>query len=239
LSWFDRWLKGAEPEVEEAPVRLFVMGIDQWRDEQDRPLPDTTYHDWYLHSGGAANSRHGDGELSEEKPANEQPDTFLYDPLRPVPTVGGPLLVMSARGEGPWDQRHVENRDDVLVYTSAVLDRPLEVTGPVSLTLHVASSARDTDFTGKLVDVHPDGRALNLTEGIMRARYRNSPIEPALMEPGEVYELTWICGRRQTSSCPAIASDLKYQAATSHGSLATQTRAARSLTRAPTTASLL
>ncbi|HET7080100.1 MAG TPA: CocE/NonD family hydrolase [Chloroflexia bacterium] len=190
LRWFDHWLKGVANGVEqEAPVTIFVMGVDQWRAESAWPLPDTQYRPYYLHSAGAANSLHGDGTLSGESPHDESPDVYLYNPFRPVPTVGGQVILPGANSMGPRDQRAVEERDDVLVYSTAVLDRPVEVTGPIELRLFVSSSARDTDFTGKLVDVFPDGRALILTEGILRARYRNSFTEPELLEPDRVYEL--------------------------------------------------
>src|SRR5207249_10439491 len=116
----------------------------------------------------------GDGTLSGEPPGDEPPDVYLSNPLRPVPTVGGQVLLPGGNANGPRDQRVVETRDDVLVYSTPVLDRPVEVTGPIELRLFVASSAHDTDFTGKLVDVEPDGQAIILTEGIMRVRYRNS-----------------------------------------------------------------
>lgn len=190
VRWFDRWLKDEANGVdEEPPVTIFVMGIDAWRDESDWPLPDTQYRPYYLHSGGQANSLHGDGTLSSEAPGDEPPDVFLYNPLRPVPTVGGQVILPGGNAMGPRDQREVERRDDVLVYNTPVLDQPVEVTGPIELRLFVASSARDTDFTGKLVDVYPDGRAIILTEGILRARYRNSFTEPELLEPETVYEL--------------------------------------------------
>ena len=190
LRWFDRWLKDERNGVdEEAPVTIFVMGIDEWRSEDDWPLPDTQYCPYYLHSAGGANSLHGDGSLSTETPGDEPPDVYLYNPLRPVPTVGGQVLLPGGNSMGPCDQREVEMRDDVLVYSTPVLDRPVEVTGPIELCLFVASSARDTDFTGKLVDVFPDGRAIILTEGILRARYRNSATEAELLEPDEIYEL--------------------------------------------------
>ncbi|MBC6936527.1 MAG: CocE/NonD family hydrolase [Chloroflexi bacterium] len=190
LRWFDCWLKGVENGInQEQPVTLFVMGIDQWRTEDDWPLPDTQYRHYYLHSGGQANTLHGDGLLSPEIPGDEPPDTYLYNPLRPVPTVGGQVLIPGANGTGPRDQRQVEEREDVLVYSTPVLDRPIEVTGPIQLELFITSSALDTDFTGKLVDVYPDGRALILTEGILRARYHQSMTEPALLEPGTIYKL--------------------------------------------------
>jgi putative CocE/NonD family hydrolase len=127
--------------------------------------------------------------LSAEPPGDEPADTFLYDPLRPVPSVGGQVILSDSNAAGPRDQRVVEERDDVLVYSTAVLDRPVEVTGPIELVLYISSSARDTDFTGKLVDVFPDGRAIILTDGILRARYHNSCMESELLEPDAVYEL--------------------------------------------------
>lgn len=190
LRWFDRWLKGEDNGIDkEPPVMIFVMGVDEWRSEADWPLPDTQYRPYYLHSGGRANSLHGDGTLSTELPSDEPADVYLYNPLRPVPTVGGQVILPGGNATGPRDQREVELRDDVLVYSTAVLQQPLEVTGPIELCLFVSSSARDTDFTGKLVDVYPNGRSLILTEGILRARYRRSFTEPELLEPGEIYEL--------------------------------------------------
>ncbi len=190
LRWFDRWLKGVRNGVEdEPPVKIFVMGVDRWRDEQDWPLPGTQYRSYYLHSGGTANSLRGDGILSTELPADEPADVYMYNPMRPVPTVGGQVLLPGANSMGPRDQREVEVRDDVLVYTTQTLDKPLEVIGPIELRLFVSSSARDTDFTAKLVDVFPDGRAIILTEGILRARYRNSLETTELLEPDRIYEL--------------------------------------------------
>ena len=191
LRWFDHVLRGADNGAQhDRPVKLFVMGADVWRDEDDWPLPDTTWTDLYLHSGGRANSAAGDGALTTAAPGDEPADVFLYDPRNPVPTRGGPTFLPGmdvAANAGPRDQRPVEARHDVLCYTSAPLDRPLEVTGPVTLTVHVSSSAVDTDITGKLVDVHPDGRAEHLTDGILRARYRDSRAEPALLTPGRVF----------------------------------------------------
>jgi putative CocE/NonD family hydrolase len=190
LRWFDRWLKDVDNGIgQEPPVMIFVMGIDKWRTEADWPLPDTQYRDYYLHSGGQANTLHGDGTLSIESPEDEPPDVYLYNPLRPVPTIGGQVILPGGNAMGPRDQREVELRDDVLVYSTPLLDQPVEVTGPIELRLFVSSSARDTDFTGKLVDVYPDGRATILTEGILRARYRNSFTETDLLEPDVIYEL--------------------------------------------------
>ncbi len=190
LRWFNRWLKGAENGIDqEPPVLIFVMGIDEWRPEADWPLPDTQYRPFYLQSGGEANTLNGDGTLSTEPPGEEPPDAYLYNPLRPVPTVGGQVILPGGNAMGPRDQREVELRDDVLVYSTPVLAQAVEVTGPIELRLFVSSSAPDTDFTGKLVDVSPDGRAMILTEGILRARYRNSLTRPEPMQPDTVYEL--------------------------------------------------
>jgi len=193
LRWFDRWLKGIDTGVEqEKPVRIFVMGIDQWREEADWPLPNTQYPRYYLHSAGRANSSAGDGLLSTDAPADEPADVYCYDPRNPVPTVGGAVTLEVSPTEfntGPLDQRRVEERDDVLCYTTPPLERPVEVTGPIELVLYVSSSAPDTDFTAKLVDVYPDGRAEILTDGILRARYHESLTAPVLMEPGAMYEL--------------------------------------------------
>jgi len=190
LRWFDHWLKGEENGVaEEKPVKIFVMGLDQWREEDDWPLPDTQFRPYYLHSAGHANSATGDGTLSTEAPTDEREDVYLSNPLNPVPTIGGATLLNLIPVEGPRDQRAVEAREDVLCYSTSVLDRPVEVTGPITLVLFISSSARDTDFTGKLVDVYPDGRAEILTDGILRARYRESFSEQKLLEPGQIYEL--------------------------------------------------
>jgi putative CocE/NonD family hydrolase len=190
LRWHDHWLKGEENGVEQdKPVKIFVMGLDQWREEEDWPLPDTQYCPYYLRSGGHANSAAGDGSLSTEAPTDEREDVYRYDPANPVPTVGGAILLGLTPTEGPRDQRAVEAREDVLCYSTPVLEKGVEVTGPITLVLYISSSARDTDFTGKLVDVYPDGRAEILTDGILRARYRESFSEPKLLEPEQIYEL--------------------------------------------------
>jgi uncharacterized protein len=190
--FFDRWLRGRPGALDgSAPVKIFVMGIDQWRDERDWPLPDTRYVPYYLRGSGRANTAAGDGELSPEAPAETATDAFLYDPRRPVPSLGGRVMLpTTANAAGPVDQRPVEDRDDVLCFTSPVLTEPLEVTGHVKLTLFASSSAPDTDFTGKLVDVFPDGRAIFLTDGIIRARYRNSLAEPEPLAPDQPCQLS-------------------------------------------------
>jgi len=188
LRWFDHWLKGIDTGIlDEPPVKLFVMGENRWRDEREWPLARTRYTPWYFHSGGRANTAAGDGVLDARAPVEESADHFVYDPDDPVPTMGGNTLILAM---GVQDQRPVEARGDVLVYTSAVLTEPLEVTGPIVVALHATSSAPDTDFTAKLVDVRPDGYAQNLADGIVRARYRDSRESPALLTPGRIARFT-------------------------------------------------
>jgi uncharacterized protein len=184
LAWLDRWLKGKEPDEPEAPVRIFIMGDNEWRDEQEWPLARTEWTPFYLHSGGNANSRFGDGSLSMQRPENEPPDTYRYDPARPVPFLTDPT---SSQIGGPDDYAAVERRDDVLVYVTAPLQADVEITGPIRLELYAASSAVDTDFTAKLVDVHPTGFVQRLCDGVVRARFRDGFERPELIERGRVY----------------------------------------------------
>ena len=193
VRWFDHWLKGIDTGMlKEAPIKLFVMGANVWRDEQEWPLARAVDTRYYLHSNGHANTLHGDGYLLASSPESDEPtsDQFDYDPGDPVITRGGALLMSPEFRSGPYDQRQVESRKDVLTYTSAELNEDLEVTGPISVHLWAISSAPDTDFVARLVDVHPDGYAQNLTDGIIRARYRNFERgeAPALIEPGRPYE---------------------------------------------------
>ncbi|HEX5502840.1 MAG TPA: CocE/NonD family hydrolase [Thermomicrobiales bacterium] len=193
LRWFDRWLKGLDNGVDGEPAaRLFVMGANVWRDEQEWPLARTDWQRWHLRGDGRANTLNGDGALDREAPGAEPPDTYVYNPRNPVPTMGGGLCCNAVFTQGgAYDQRSVEAREDVLVYSTPPLTAPLEVTGPVQLVLYAGTSAPDTDFTAKLVDVAPCGYARNLTDGILRARYRNSMSEGELVTPGEVvrYEI--------------------------------------------------
>ena len=165
------------------------MGIDEWREEQDWPLPDTMYVPYYLHGSGRANSAAGDGGLSEAPRRPRRTPSFTTRSDRCPPWRAGHDADDRERGR-PVDQRPAEARDDVLCFTSPVLTEPIEVTGHVSLTLYASSSAPDTDFTGKLVDVFPDGRAIFLTDGIIRARYRNSLAEPEPLTPGVPVKLS-------------------------------------------------
>ncbi len=198
LRWYDWLLKGETNGVEkEKPVKIFVMGRNEWREEDDWPLARAKNTKYYLHSAGAANGiapsrpgQAGSGSLSTVAPAEEKPDQYVYDPGDAVPTIGGPLCCdVLPTGIGPEDQRLAEARGDVLVFTTPALAKDTEVTGPVSLDLYVSSSAVDTDFTGMLVDVWPNGFAQNLTSGILRLRYRNSQEKPELANPGEAYHI--------------------------------------------------
>ena len=196
LDWYDTLLKGVHNSFASSkPVRIFVMGRNEWRDEDDWPLARAKATKYFLHSAGNANSLAGDGMLSALAPpsdlrAAKTKDLFEYDPANPVPTIGGPLC---CRGDllkpGPFDQTVAEQRKDVLVYSTAALAKDLEVTGPVTAELWVASSSVDTDITAKLVDVAPNGFAQNLTEGILRLRYRDSQEKPELLKPGAVYKV--------------------------------------------------
>jgi uncharacterized protein len=191
LKWYDYLFKGVQNEFAGKPVKIFVMGSNQWREEDDWPLARAQNAKYFLHSTKSANSLRGEGSLSTASPRSESPDHYVYDPSNPVPTMGGPLCCDSQHlAPGPRDQRPVEARDDVLVYTTPAFTQDTEVTGPVSLELFAKSSAVDTDFTAKLVDVGPDGFAQNLTEGIIRARYRDSQEKTNLMNPGQVYKFT-------------------------------------------------
>ena len=194
LKWFDYWLKGKDSGVRSWPaIRLFVMGENQWRGENEWPLARTQFTPYYLHNQGGANDPKAGRSLDIAKPGSEKTDTYVYDPNNPVPTAGGNNL--TGAPAGPFDQTKVELRDDVLVYTTAPLKDAIEVTGPVKAVLYAASTAKDTDFTAKLVDVHPDGKAYNLCDGILRARWRNSRTQEQLLKPGEVqrYEIDlWV-----------------------------------------------
>ena len=179
LKWFDYSLKGSRNEFASgAPVRLFIMGDNVWRDEQEFPLKRTVFTKYYLHSEKGANSLNGDGALTLTPPAVERKDEFDYDPKKPVPTIGGRLCCGQALPPGPADQRSNEARTDVLVFSTPPLTDDTEVTGFISLELYAATSAVDADFTALLVDVEPSGYARFLTDGIVRARHEGSPVVP-------------------------------------------------------------
>jgi len=182
LRWFDHWLKGLDTGMlAEAPITLFVMGANVWRNEREWPLARAVETPWYLRAGGV---------LSPERPGDEPSDRYDYDPADPTPTRGGALLMTPEYPAGPYDQRAIEARPDVLTYVSAPLERDTEVTGPITVRLWAVSSAPDTDFVARLTDVSPDGRSFNVTDGIVRARYRGLAAgePPSPIEPGQAYE---------------------------------------------------
>ena len=189
LRWLDHYIKGEQNGAEnDPPVEVFMMGANQWRSEKTWPPAQVKPTRFFLHSQSKAKTAVGDGTLSNMEPLEEPPDRFDYDPSNPVPTHGGgtccnPLLM-------PWgamDQREIESRDDVLVYSTPPLESALEVMGPVEVHLVASTTARDTDWTAKLVDIAPNGFAMNLTDGILRSRFHKSTERPELLEPGKVY----------------------------------------------------
>ena len=191
LQWFDHWLKDEDTPLMSRPrARYFLMGDENVWCETDTWPPPNTPTSWYLHSGGHANTRFGDGALATEPPGSEIPDSYSYDPEDPVPTIGGRVFATVTGPGGVRDQAEVETRDDVLVYTSPRLLEPLTIAGNITVDLWIASSAPDTDFTGKLVDVEPGGYCAVVADGILRARFRNSFEEAEFLEPGQPTKLT-------------------------------------------------
>ena len=190
VKWYDYVMKERPNEFASGPpVKIFVLGDNAWRDEQEFPLARTTYTRYYLHAAKGANSASGDGALTTTPPAAERPDLFDYDPASPVRTIGG-RLCCGGLAPGPFDQSPNESRGDVLVYSTPPLPRDLEVTGFVTLELYAATSAADTDFTAMLVDVDEHGDARYLADGIIRARYRNSTAAAEPIEPNRIYKYT-------------------------------------------------
>ncbi len=183
--WFDRWLCGKEPTEATAPVRIFIMGENTWRDEQAWPLERTQWTPFYLRSNGRANSRFGDGTLSTTRPGTDEPaDGYTYDPGSPTPFV---TEQTSSQIGGPDDYASVQRRDDVLVYATEPLEQDTEVTGPVRVDLYASSSAPDTDFMAMLIDIWPNGFRQRLCDGMVRARFRDGMDKPSLIEPGKIY----------------------------------------------------
>ncbi|MFC2076324.1 CocE/NonD family hydrolase [candidate division KSB1 bacterium] len=192
LHWFDYYLKGKPVyDIDSPPVRIFVMGKNEWRDENEWPVKRTRFEKYYFHSKGDANSLRGDGAISTRLPQQEPADKFIYDPLNPVPSYHD-TSYYSRKGMnamlGPIDHRRMAEREDVLVFTSERLHNDIEVTGPVKVILYASSSAINTDFTANLCDVYPDGRSMRLCEGIIRATHRDGPKKLSFIEPGEVYK---------------------------------------------------
>jgi uncharacterized protein len=191
FDWYSRWLLGKQNGAEnKAPVKIFIMGENKWRDEQEWPLARTQYTKYYLRGTGPANARSGQGTVSTTAPGPEPADRFSYDPKNPVPTKGGTFQPFTGHPAGTFDQSEMLGRDDVLYFQTEPLTQGVEVTGPISVKLYAASSAKDTDFVAMLLDVHPDGSAWYIQDGCIRARYRNGYQKPTLIEPGKVYEYT-------------------------------------------------
>jgi putative CocE/NonD family hydrolase len=192
MEWFDQWLMGKDtPLLSQPPVKIFVMGANRWLEAREWPPEQAQAKMFYLDGKGRANSAEGDGALAEKLSSRDAADQFVFDPNDPVPTRGGAVCCNPKIFPwGPMDQRLVEQRKDVLVYTTKPIKHEVAVIGPVQVVLYVASSARDTDFTAKLVDVFPDGSARNLTDGILRLRYRNSLEKAELAKAGEIYRVT-------------------------------------------------
>ncbi len=198
VRWYQHWLSGEQsaasvrPDLLDLPpVQYYVMREDRWAQADQWPPAGTRIQRWFLDSDGGANSRSGDGRLLSSEPLRPAVDRFTYDPARPVPTVGGAFCCTGnpADETGPVDQALVERRDDVLVYTSEPLLRDTRIVGPIAVVLHVTTSARDTDFTSKLVDVRPDGSAVNIRDGVLRLRYRNGIDRPELAIAGTRYRI--------------------------------------------------
>ena len=193
-AWFDHFLKGENNHVlEKMPkVRYFTMGLNQWQSSDTWPPSGARPMTLSLASGGKANTLYGDGALGKSPPSEDAPDTFTYDPMNPVPSYGGNVCCTgNAVTGGAFDQRKMEARNDILVYSSDPLNEGLEVSGPIEVTLYVSSDVKDTDFTAKVIDVYPDGTAYNLDETIQRLRYRNGYDKPlAWMEKGRVYKVS-------------------------------------------------
>jgi putative CocE/NonD family hydrolase len=196
IRWYDHWLKEKDNGImEEPPVSIFVMGENKWRQENEWPLARTEFTSFFVHSQGRANSLNGDGYLDTLKPGQELTDIYVYNPFDPVPSIGGHSCCNDVLTPmGPKDQRPLEIRNDVLIYSTDVLTEDLEVTGPVTAIIYASSSANDTDFTVKLLDVYPDGKAINLLEGIQRASYRDSNEDPSPIVPGEIYKYQFHVG---------------------------------------------
>ena len=191
-AWWDMWLKGQETgfKANTPRVQYYTMGSNKWQAAEQWPPADAKMTTFYLNSGGKANTLNGDGVLTTIKPRKDNPDTFIYDPMDPVMSYGGNVCCTgNAVKGGAYDQQSMEENPNILVYTSEVLTEDTEVTGFIESTLYVSSDAKDTDFTIKIIDVYPDGRAYNLDETIQRARYREGYDKEVFMEDGEVYEL--------------------------------------------------
>jgi putative CocE/NonD family hydrolase len=194
IDWFDYQMKGKDNNFKKnySHVKYFTMGANKWQTSDTWPPKSAKAVTMYLQSNGKANSLYGGGQLTFEPPKKNAVDTYVYDPMNPVPALGGSVCCnKGASPGGSWDQRGIEARQDVLVYTSEPLEKDTEVTGHIDITLYVSSDVKDTDFAVKLVDVSPDGAAYNVDDTIQRARYREGYDKQVFMEKGEVYEIVF------------------------------------------------
>jgi putative CocE/NonD family hydrolase len=217
-AWWDHWLKGIQNGITDTlpKVRYYAMGENEWKTAEAWPPPAAETVTYYLSSGGSANTVGGDGALTLERPGQESADAFSYDPFDPVVSHGGNVCCIGgAIDAGSFDQSAIEaEREDILVYTTEPFSRATEVSGPIEVTLYVSSDAKDTDFTVKLLDVYPDGRAFNLDETIQRVRYREGYDKWVFMEPGEVYEVK--IGPLTTSNTFAAGHSLRIEVSSSN-----------------------
>jgi putative CocE/NonD family hydrolase len=191
-SWFDLWLKDEKNDFKEKTPRVqyYTMGSNKWQASETWPPQKAKLTTYYLNSNGNANSFYGDGKLTTSKPKSDNPDSFTYDPMNPVPSYGGNVCCTgNAIKGGSFDQYQMETRNDILVYTTDVLEEGVEISGSIESTLYVSSDAKDTDFTIKLIDVYPDGKAYNLDETIQRVRYREGYEKEVFMKKGKVYKV--------------------------------------------------
>jgi len=191
-AWFDLWLKGEENDFKAKTPRVqyYTMGINKWQSSDTWPPETAKMETFYLNSDGNANSFFGDGKLTSKKPSKDNPDGFTYNPMQPVPSYGGNVCCTgNAVKGGAFDQQQMETRNDILVYTSDILKEGIEVSGFIESTLYVSSDVKDTDFTIKIIDVYPDGKAYNLDETIQRVRYREGYNKEVFMEKGKVYKV--------------------------------------------------
>ena len=223
--WFDSTMKGIDTGImKEPPVKIFVMGENVWRYENEWPLARTKYTKYYLQSGGRANSKSGDGSLVADMPRDASTDRFVYDPENPVPSMPDSSTFDDFRYY-PTDHSRLEGREDILVYSTPPLERDTEVTGPVEMILHAASSAVNTDFTGKLLDVYPDGRAIFLCDGIIRASFRGGQKPSRTFSPEKSTNTASFSIPPATCSKKAIESVWRYHRAISRDSTVISTRA--------------
>ena len=191
-AWWDLWLKEESNDFKKNTPRVqyYTMGSNKWQAAEQWPPKDSKLVTYYLNSNGDANTRFGSGSLTQKMPSTDKPDTFVYDPMNPVNSLGGNVCCTGNAVEGgAFDQQKMEERSDILVYTTDVLKEGVEVTGFIESTLYVSSDAKDTDFTIKLIDVYPDGTAYNLDETIQRVRYREGYDKEVFMEKDQIYKV--------------------------------------------------